>query len=75
MRRWGGLSLPTRKTRAQQQNALQKNAHFSGGEAGRRAGAIFHVKQAGGVPEVRERQKTRGRLLHGSELIARISGT
>ena len=57
------------KTRGQHQNALSKkkrtfrNRYFRQMQGGPSRGGDFYVNQAGGVPVVRERWRTLGRLL------------
>ena len=62
-----GLSSPTRKTRGQHQNVLEKKStlnkkrSFSAQQrlAVAQERIFFKVKQAGGVPEVRETENSR----------------
>ena len=45
----------------------KKNVFFGRDRAGRRVGGDFQVKQAGGVPVVRERQVVNSRRAYASE--------
>ena len=59
----GSIIMPFQK----RTHIKKKNVFFGRDRAGRRVGGDFQVKQAGGVPVVRERQVVNSRRAYASE--------
>ena len=62
----GSIIMPFQK-RTHIKKKKKKNVFFGRDRAGRRVGGDFQVKQAGGVPVVRERQVVNSRRAYASE--------
>ena len=64
----GSIIMPFQKrTHIKKKKKKKKNVFFGRDRAGRRVGGDFQVKQAGGVPVVRERQVVNSRRAYASE--------
>ena len=66
----GSIIMPFEKRthiKKKKKKKKKKNVFFGRDRAGRRVGGDFQVKQAGGVPVVRERQVVNSRRAYASE--------